>query len=98
MMLQHLKLIIIFDLLKMKSLFVVNFKRISLGNDKPILNLNFTAGLKNVFESDYEYYKINVSLAHKVPISPLGYFKYIIDAGQVIWNCSISFIKTTRRK
>ena len=61
------------------------FERVSLGTDKPVLNLNFTAGLRNVFGSGYEYYKANITFAHKIPLSPVGYFKYIIDAGQ-IWG------------
>jgi len=69
------------------------FERTSLGTDKPILNLYLTAGLKNVFDSQYEYYKINVSLAHKVPISPIGYFKYIIDAGQVFGTVPYPLLK-----
>jgi hypothetical protein len=69
------------------------FERTSLGTDKPVLNLYLTAGLKNVFESQYEYYKVNVSLAHKVPISPLGYFKYIIDAGQVFGTVPYPLLK-----
>jgi len=69
------------------------FERTSLGTDKPILNLYLTAGLKNVFESQYEYYKVNVSIAHKVPISPLGYFKYIIDAGQVFGTVPYPLLK-----
>ncbi|MFP4023426.1 MAG: DUF5686 family protein [Thiohalospira sp.] len=69
------------------------FERINLGTNDPVLNLNFTAGIKGLFGSGYEYYKINVNLAHKVPISPLGYFKYIIDAGQVFGNVPYPLLK-----
>lgn len=69
------------------------FEKLSLGTDKPILNINLTAGLKNVFESQYEYYKININLAHKVPVGHFGYFKYIIDAGQVFGNVPYPLLK-----
>lgn len=69
------------------------FERVSLGTDKPTLNLYLTAGLKNVFDSQYEYYKINLSFAHKIPLSPFGYFKYIIDAGQVFGTVPYPLLK-----
>jgi hypothetical protein len=69
------------------------FERINLGTNDPVLNLNFTAGIKNLLGSDYEYYKVNVNLAHKVPINPLGYFKYIIDAGQVFGTVPYPLLK-----
>ncbi len=69
------------------------FERINLGTDDPVLNFYFTTGLKNVFGSNYEYYKLNLSLAHKVFISPFGYFKYIIDAGQVFGTVPYPLLK-----
>ncbi|OFX85658.1 MAG: hypothetical protein A2W99_06255 [Bacteroidetes bacterium GWF2_33_16] len=69
------------------------FERLNLGTDQPILNIFLTAGLKNVFQSDYEYYKISANLSHKIPISPLGYFKYIIDAGQVFGIVPYPYLK-----
>ncbi len=69
------------------------FERINLGTNDPVLNLYFTTGIKNLLDSDYEYYKLSVSLAHKVPISPLGYFKYIIDAGQVFGSVPYPLLK-----
>ena len=69
------------------------FERINLGTDAPVLNFHFTAGLKDVFGSDYEYYKLSLNLAHKVPINPLGYFKYIIDAGQIFGTVPYPLLK-----
>ena len=36
---------------------------------------------------------MSASLAHKVPISPFGYFKYILDAGQVFGNVPYPLLK-----
>lgn len=69
------------------------FERLNLGTDQPVLNIFLTAGVKNVFQSEYEYYKISLNLAHKIPISPLGYFKYIIDAGQVFGSVPYPLLK-----
>ncbi|MBI9054044.1 MAG: carboxypeptidase-like regulatory domain-containing protein [Bacteroidales bacterium] len=69
------------------------FERVSLGTNKPIFNINLTAGLNNIFGSQYEYYKVDVSLAHKVPMGTLGYFKYILDVGQVFGDVPYPLLK-----
>ncbi|NOQ26869.1 MAG: carboxypeptidase-like regulatory domain-containing protein [Bacteroidales bacterium] len=69
------------------------FERINLGTDAPVLNVNLTAGLKDVFGSDYEYYKVSVNFAHKIPVGTLGYFKYILDAGQVFGTVPYPLLK-----
>ncbi len=61
------------------------FERISLGSEYPILNFNFTAGIKNIFHSDYEYYKADFSIQHHFDINPFGQFKYTIEGGK-IWG------------
>ena len=55
------------------------FERVSIGTDYPILNLDITAGLKGIFESKYEYYRIHASIDHSFNINPFGRFRYIID-------------------
>ena len=69
------------------------FERFNLGTDKPVLNIFLTAGLNNVLQSQYEYYKISASLSHKISIAPFGYFKYIVDAGQVFGSVPYPFLK-----
>jgi len=59
------------------------FERVSLGSDKPIININLTAGLKNVFNSKYEYYKANLNLYYKININPFGYTRIILDGGKI---------------
>ena len=69
------------------------FERINLGTDDPVFNFHFTAGLKDIFGSDYEYYKLSLNLAHKIPVSPLGYFKYIVDVGQIFGTVPYPLLK-----
>lgn len=69
------------------------FERVNLGTDKPVLNLYLTAGLKNVLNSQYEYYKVSASLAHKIPLGAFGYFKYIADAGQIFGTLPYPLLK-----
>jgi len=69
------------------------FERISMGTDYPILNLNLTIGLKDVFGSNYEYYKANFSIEQKFNINPLGRFKYLIDVGQIWGRAPYPFLQ-----
>jgi len=69
------------------------FERFSLGTSKPIFNIFFTVGLNNVLQSQYEYYKISANVSHKVPLSPFGYFKYIIDGGIVFGSVPYPLLK-----
>jgi len=59
------------------------FERVSLGSDKPIINLDLTAGLKNVINSKYEYYQAHLNLYYKVSINPFGYTRIILDGGKI---------------
>jgi len=59
------------------------FDRVSMGSDKPIVNLDLTAGLKDVFGSKYEYYKAHLNLYYKANINPFGYTRIILDGGKV---------------
>ena len=59
------------------------FERMSLGTTKPVLNIFLTAGIKDVFESQYDYAKASFNFEHRVPVSPFGYFRYIVDGGWI---------------
>jgi hypothetical protein len=61
------------------------FERKSLGTVKPVLNVLVTKGFKNVIGSEFDYWKLGFNLSQKVDLSPIGYFRYIIDAGK-IWG------------
>ncbi len=57
------------------------FSRISLGTEFPIINLNLTAGLKGVLESDYEYFKIIMIYEHYLNVGIFGRLKYVAESG-----------------
>ena len=58
------------------------FERVSLGTEYPIVDLYLTMGIKNLFGSQYNYQKINLTVTHFFNTNPIGYFKYTIDAGK----------------
>lgn len=70
-----------------------SFNRLSLGTHSPIFTLDFTAGIKNIFNSDYEYYKINFSVEDKIHMGLFGYLKFIIDAGKLYGDVPYPLLK-----
>jgi hypothetical protein len=61
------------------------FNRISLGTKKPVLEAQYTYGLKGVFGAQYEFSKLVLGLKHKLPLGYLGTTWYSVEAGK-IWG------------
>jgi hypothetical protein len=70
------------------------YSRRSLGSIKfPIINIQYTAGIKNIFSSDYNYHKLHFSLEHKPKIGSMGRLKYSIYAGKIFGKLPYPFLK-----
>lgn len=69
------------------------FERISLGSDNPIINVNATFGIKDVFGSKYSYTMLDANYVHKVPLNPLGYLRYIIEGGKILGTVPYPLLK-----
>lgn len=61
------------------------FNRVSLGTRYPIIQAQYTIGIKNLFKSDYDYHKLVVNLEDRIRINPIGYFDYTLQYGK-IWK------------
>jgi len=59
------------------------FERVSLGSVYPEISFDITGAYKGFLGSDYSFIKLHLNYYHKVNISPLGYMRYIIDAGKI---------------
>lgn len=62
------------------------FERVSLGSVYPILSLELTSGLKNVFSSDFDYFRLRFNINHLFDTKPIGYFKYAVSFGKIWGN------------
>lgn len=60
------------------------FDRVSLGSIFPEISFNVTGAYKGVLGADFSFLKLHFNYYHKVSLSPLGYMRYIIDAGKII--------------
>ncbi len=58
------------------------FERISLGSKYPIINLRADFGLKGVFDSQYQYQKLTLTVSDRIPLGPLGNLNYVLEGGR----------------
>lgn len=59
------------------------FEDVSLGSKFPIVELAYTAGIKGVLDSEYDYHKLRLSLQHWFYVSPAGYVEYYLEVGKI---------------
>lgn len=59
------------------------FERVSLGTHYPILQVQYTMGVKNFFNSDYNYHKLVINVDDRIRINPIGYIDYVLECGKV---------------
>ncbi|MBL0052697.1 MAG: carboxypeptidase-like regulatory domain-containing protein [Bacteroidetes bacterium] len=57
--------------------------RVSIGSIYPLVQANYTIGLKGVLNSDFTYHKANIKMSDQIFFKPFGYTYYIIEAGKV---------------
>jgi hypothetical protein len=60
-----------------------HFDRLSLGSKFPIYSFQYTAGIKNILGSQYDYHKIAVEYQHWFYVNPIGWMSYKIRAGKI---------------
>ncbi len=61
------------------------FERVSLGTDYPVFEMQYTAGLKNLLNSDFDYHHLKTRVSQELMLGYLGRFDYLVEAGK-IWG------------
>jgi len=69
------------------------FERISLGTRYPIVNVDYTLGIKGILGGMYDYNKLKISLQNYVNTPPFGYTKYFFEAGKIWGNLPYPLLK-----
>lgn len=69
------------------------FEKMSMGSDYPIVGVDLTAGLKNVFNCDYEYYRTEISVKHHITIAPIGYSDVMLSGGKIFGKVPYPLLK-----
>lgn len=70
--------------------------RVSLGSTYPVLQLNYTQGLKGVLESDFDYQKITAKVDDYLYFPPFGYLYYVVEGGKVFGNVPYPLLEVHR--
>jgi hypothetical protein len=58
--------------------------RASIGTKYPIIETQFTFGLKGVLNGDYDYNRFEIAVSDKIYIGTMGYTDWRIEAGKII--------------
>ena len=82
----------------LKERFIQNgTERISFGNNKsPVISLNYTWGIKNLFDGDFSYHKLSVSVSNRFRMSILGYSQVLVKAGKVFSQIPYTLLEIPR--
>ncbi|ULQ55002.1 DUF5686 and carboxypeptidase regulatory-like domain-containing protein [Flavihumibacter rivuli] len=67
----------------LEKFFETNFNRYSLGSPYPIIEMRYSKGIPGIFNSNYDYHKINVSISDYMKIAPYGSIYYNVFGGKV---------------
>lgn len=57
------------------------FVRTSMGTDRPIVELQYTLGIKNAALGDYQYHKVELNYKHWIDVQPIGWMDYRFRVG-----------------
>lgn len=61
------------------------FYRFTLSSNYPIITVSYSYGFPNVFNSDFEYSKLRLSVSQWFNFSTIGWSKYMLETGK-IWG------------
>ncbi len=90
---------ILFDTrLSAKERYVQNgTERISFGNNKsPIVNINYTLGIKQLLNGDFNYHKASISVSDRFRMSILGFSQVLLRAGKVFSQIPFTLLEIPR--
>lgn len=62
-------------------------KRTPTGTKWPIFDIKYTLGVKNLWDANFGYHKLVMSVSDRFRINPIGYTDYYIEAGK-IWGAA----------
>lgn len=82
----------------LKERFIQNgTERISFGNNRsPVININYTWGIKNLFAGDFNYHKATFSISNRFRMAILGYSQVMIKVGKVFSEIPYTLLEIPR--
>lgn len=68
-----------------EDIVVDNFERNAYANYDPVFMFDITTGMKGFLGGDYNYLKLHAGISDRVPLNPIGFTTYYLQAGK-IWG------------
>lgn len=62
-------------------------KRTPTGTKWPIVDIKYTLGVKNLWQANFGYHKLLITVDDRIRMNPIGYLDYYIEAGK-IWGAA----------
>lgn len=69
------------------------FDKIYMGSDYPIIQFNFTSGLKGLLPDSYEYYRLSAAVQYRIPTPPAGYSDITVQGGHIFGRVPYLLLK-----
>ena len=69
------------------------FEKVSLGSRLPIVNFRVSSGIKGPLSGDYSYLRVQTDIYDKLPLNPVGYTTYLLQAGRIWGNVPFPLMK-----
>lgn len=69
------------------------FDRTSIKSRYPIISIQGIFGIKGLFDGDYNYQRLEISIDHSTPVGILGNMKYGINGGYIFGKAAYPFLK-----
>ena len=69
------------------------FERVSLGTTYPQIDIVYNYGIPHILNSDFEYHKLELNIYDWFNTYPVGYSKFIINAGKIFGTLPYPLLK-----
>src|SRR5690554_7511694 len=76
---------------------ILENRRVSLGTKWPKITLKGTKGLSGVFESNYEYFRLNLSVHQNFKIRGVGDLNFVSKSGITVGNVPLTLSQIDRK-
>lgn len=71
----------------------IGYKRVSLGSKFPVLIFKAAKGMKGIYESDYDYLRLNASLFQQISLRGFGKLNWQINASKTIGSVPLFLLQ-----
>ena len=76
-----------------ENIVIDDFDRTAYTNFDPILMFDATTGIKGFLGGEYNYLKLHAGISDIIPLNPIGYTSYYLQAGKIWGNVPFPFLK-----